>query len=142
MFFSSEARALSVERVLIRSACPLANGADLFCEFVEGSGGKLLRTSKVGGKFLSLFGLRIAARSTLERVLKRNGLPPLCVRPLVVHPSLLSRLGVVRKLVESALLEVNNFHAREWIIRVVPGKKRRCSKSVNCKCCFQKSKYF
>ena len=73
-------------------------------------------------KFLSFFGLRIAARSTLESVLKRNGLPPLCVRPLVVHPSLLSRLGVVRKLVKSALLEVKSFHAREWIFRVVPGK--------------------
>ena len=34
----------------------------------------------------------------------------------MVHSSLLSRLGVIRKLVESALLEVSNAHAREWIM--------------------------
>ena len=42
-------------------------------------------------KFLASCGLRTAARAELEKVLRRFQLPPLCVRPLVVHPILLSK---------------------------------------------------
>ena len=94
-------------------------------------------------KFLASCGLRTAARAELEKVLRRFQLPPLCVRPLVVHPILLSKLGQIRKLVKKALDTIVNGYAQQWLLQhlqVVPGKKERWQDQVNCKQIFARFK--
>ena len=92
-------------------------------------------------KHLSSFGLRIAARRSLERLLRVFGLPPLCMKPLVVPACLLSRLSGIRRMVREVLEKVNNPVVKSWLLdsfRVIPGKKQRWNEAINCKGQFQK----
>ena len=85
---------------------------------------------------LPCFGMRIAARRALEQVLRRAKLPPLCVRPLCIHPALLPRLPAIRNLVRSSLILIKNRPAREWLdrhLRVIPGKRRKWQDKINAK---------
>ena len=87
-------------------------------------------------KALSSIGLRIAARRTMEKALGAYGLPPLCVRPLVLPAFLLPRLRMVRQAVFAALCQVKNRQARKWLsdnVRVFPSKVHRWKSRVNAK---------
>ena len=74
------------------------------------------------------FGLQLAARRTLDAVLRRLRMPPLTVRPWVIPGAVLRYSGQLRRMAAGSILNIRNYYARRWVashLKVVPGKIQR-----------------
>ena len=97
---------------------------------------QVYRAASLLDKRLPTIGWRIAARRSLERVLRWWRLPPLCLRPWVVPATMLRNLRALRGLAMSSVAVIRNRHAKRWVLdnlKVVPARVMRWTVHVNAK---------
>ena len=97
---------------------------------------QLYSAVKVVDKHLPGFGQKLAAKAAIERVLRAYKLPPATIKPWIIPPMLLKQLPQLRTIAKSGLQVLRNAVVRDYLckhLRVMPGKIRRWTDTVNAK---------